>query len=79
MIEITLYTKDPCPLCEDVKALLGTLEGTYPHTLTEVDITQDADLNARYRYEIPVLQVGQTRLKAPIAMLDLTKFLREAV
>ena len=78
MIEITLYTKDPCPLCDDVKALLGTLEDTYPHTLTEVDITQDADLNARYRFEIPVLQVGDARLKAPIGMFDLSRFLREA-
>ena len=78
MIPITLYTKDPCPLCDDVKALLSTLEETYPHTLTEVDITADADLNARYRFEIPVLQIGKNRLKAPIGMIDLTKFLREA-
>ena len=77
MIPITLYTKDPCPLCDDVKDLLVTLADTYPHTLTEVDITRDQELNARYRFEIPVLQIGESMLKAPIGLTDLTKFLRE--
>ena len=78
MIYITLYTKDPCPLCDDVKALLIPLQETYPHQLNEVDITKDQDLNARYRFEIPVLEVGQKRLKAPIDLWSLTRFLQEA-
>ena len=78
MIEITLFTKDPCPLCDDVKQMLDALEGTYPHRLVEVDITQDTELNAKYRFAIPVLKAGDSQLKAPISLADLTKFLREA-
>ncbi len=78
MLNITLYTKDPCPLCDDLKELLASLHDTYPHQLTEVDITQDPDLNARYRFEIPVLEIGESRIKAPISLLDLNRFLREA-
>jgi len=78
MLQIDLFTKDPCPLCDDVKELLETLAGTYPHQLREIDITQDQALNGRYRFQIPVLQIGESQLKAPISLLDLTRFLREA-
>ena len=78
MLQIQLFTKDPCPLCDDIKELLVTLAGTYPHQLTEIDIAQDQDLNARYRFNIPVLKIGDRELKAPISLLDLSKFLREA-
>ena len=77
MLQITLFTKDPCPLCDDVKVLLDTLAGTYPHQLSEVDITQDRDLNARYRFSIPVLQIGESQIKAPISLVELNRFLRE--
>lgn len=79
MLYIQLFTKDPCPLCDDVKRLLDAVQETYPHQLEEVDITQDHDLNVRYRYEIPVLQIGEKRLKAPIGMAELNTFLSEAV
>ncbi|MFK7802949.1 MAG: glutaredoxin family protein [Anaerolineae bacterium] len=78
MLKIDLFTKDPCPLCDEVKALLETLADTYPHQLREIDITQDKALNARYRFQIPVLQIEKSQIKAPISLLDLTKFLREA-
>ncbi|MFT5195504.1 MAG: glutaredoxin [Candidatus Promineifilaceae bacterium] len=79
MLQIDLFTKEPCPLCDEVKSLLETLEGTYPHQLTEIDITLDKELNARYRFQIPVLQIGNSQLKAPINLLDLSRFLREAI
>ena len=66
MLTITLYTKEGCHLCEDVKGYLALREWRYPHKLVEVDITQDHDLFARYRYSIPVIKIGTTTLKAPI-------------
>ena len=78
VLQIQLFTKDPCPLCDDVKQLLGALADTYPHQLIEIDITQNQELNARYRFQIPVLKIGDRELKAPIEMLDLSRFLREA-
>ncbi|MEM9776818.1 MAG: glutaredoxin family protein [Chloroflexota bacterium] len=78
MLHVQLYTKDPCPLCDDVKLLLDALQETYPHQLEEIDITQDHDLNMHYRFLIPVLQIGDRQIKAPIGMADLNRFLREA-
>ena len=66
MIEVTLYTKDNCSLCDIVKQQLSELASQYPHTLQEVDITQDQQLFAQYRYTIPVVTIGESQLQAPI-------------
>lgn len=52
---LTLYARPGCHLCEDVRALLQELQEEYGYDIAEIDITRDADLFARYRYEIPVL------------------------
>ena len=67
MMMVTLYTKDGCRLCDEVKADLAELAADFPHKLQEVDITQDSDLFARYRFAIPVVKIGKEMLKAPIA------------
>ena len=51
----TLYSKPGCHLCEDVRAVLDELQPARDYVIDEVDITTDADLFARYRYESPVL------------------------
>ena len=38
-----------------MRALLDEFQHDHELTIEEVDITRDADLFARYRYEIPVL------------------------
>lgn len=63
---IILYTKDGCHLCNDVKAHLATMQHDHPHKLLEVDITQDRDTFAYYRFSIPVVEIGGTTLRAPI-------------
>ena len=78
MLDVILYTKAGCGLCEDVKAELQQLRAAYPHILTEVDITKDRELFARYRFMIPVVEIGSYRLKAPIAPEDLERGLRKA-
>lgn len=67
MTTITLYTKDGCTLCDIVKDHLATREAAYPHQLVEVDITKDHDTFMRYRYIIPVVEIGDVTLKAPIS------------
>jgi lipid II:glycine glycyltransferase (peptidoglycan interpeptide bridge formation enzyme) len=42
-------------LCEDVRAVLDELQPSRDYLIDEVDITTDAALFARYRYDIPVL------------------------
>ena len=66
MIDVTLYTKDNCSLCDKVKEQLSELASHYPHTLHEVDITLDQQLFTQYRFTIPVVTIGETQLQAPI-------------
>lgn len=77
MLTVTLYTKDPCPLCDEVKAMLDTVRPTYPHVLQEIDITADQELFFKYRYIIPVVTIGEQTLKAPITLFQLTAALRQ--
>lgn len=77
MLTITLYTKDPCPLCDEAKEMLDALRPTYPHQLKEVDITADHDTFAKYRYIIPVLKIGEQTLKAPLTLMQITAALRQ--
>lgn len=77
MLEITLYTKNGCGLCEEVKHELAQLQTAVPHHLTEVDITKDEALFATYRYRIPVLQIGTKTLAAPISQPQLAAWLAE--
>jgi glutaredoxin len=66
MRTLTLYTKEGCGLCEEVKRELAALAAAYPHRLVEVDITTDPALLRQYHLTIPVLQVGDITLEAPI-------------
>ena len=51
---LTLYTKDPCPLCEEAKEAVAHLNHRFE--LREVDITDDGneDLYDKFKFEIPV-------------------------
>ncbi|MBI5351587.1 MAG: DUF2085 domain-containing protein [Chloroflexi bacterium] len=66
MLNVTLYTRKDCGLCDEVKAHLKELQSQYPHNLAEVDIESDSALLAKYLVEIPVVEVGPYRLQAPI-------------
>lgn len=66
MLNVTLYTRQGCKLCDEVKADLAELQTKYPHRLVEVDIDSDAALIAKYGQTIPVVEVGPYSLQAPI-------------
>ena len=66
MLNVTLYTRKGCKLCDEVKVELSELQSQYPHQLVEVDIESDAALMANFALEIPVVEVGPYSLKAPI-------------
>jgi uncharacterized membrane protein len=66
MLNVTLYTRKNCKLCDEVKAELNELQSQYPHLLVEVDIESDVVLLQNFGLEIPVVEVGPYSLKAPI-------------
>jgi 4a-hydroxytetrahydrobiopterin dehydratase len=58
-VEITLYTRADCPLCDKAKASIRAAESLYRLNidLREVDIDGDADLQARFTNDVPVIYV----------------------
>lgn len=76
MIDVTLYTKDGCHLCEQVAGKLSELKERYPHRLTTIDITEEDAVFQEYRYAIPVVHIGGMELRAPIAEEELVEALR---
>jgi uncharacterized membrane protein len=66
MLNVTLYTRKNCKLCDEAKVELSELQSKYPHRLVEVDIDSDAALVQNFGLEIPVIEVGPYTLRAPI-------------
>lgn len=58
LIELTLYGRVGCHLCEDMVAGLKAFQPEYGFTLTEVDVDQSLDLVQRYGSRVPVLTLG---------------------
>jgi len=52
---VVLYTKTNCSLCDKMREQMALANCDDLYTLEEVDIEKEAELFARYRYEIPVL------------------------
>ena len=52
---VVLYTKTNCGLCDKMREQMALANCDDFYTLEEVDIEKEAELFARYRYEIPVL------------------------
>jgi uncharacterized membrane protein len=65
LLNVTLFTRKDCQLCDVAKQDLDSLQNEIPHHLVEVDIEGDEALLKAYNYEIPVVQVGPYTVKAP--------------
>ncbi|MDR3673878.1 MAG: glutaredoxin family protein [Acidobacteriota bacterium] len=74
MIEVVLFTKPGCCLCDTVKAQLGELRARHPFELREVNILEDAAAFAKFQQEIPVVFINGR--KAFKYHLDEKAFLR---
>jgi glutaredoxin len=75
MIEVVLYTKPGCCLCDTVKAQLSKLRARQPFELREVNILEDSAAYAKFHEEIPVVFMGGR--KAFKYHLDEQTFLRQ--
>jgi uncharacterized membrane protein len=71
MLNVTLYSRADCHLCEQAETDLKALQEAVPHKLTVVDIDSDASLNDSFAQEIPVVEAGPFRLKAPFTRAEL--------
>ncbi|NCP88328.1 DUF2085 domain-containing protein [bacterium] len=71
MLNITLYSRKNCHLCEQARADLDSLQAEFPHRLVEIDIESDPALHKKYLEKIPVLEVGPFHKEAPFTRIEL--------
>jgi uncharacterized membrane protein len=66
LLNVTLYTRQDCKLCDEARNHLNSLQKKFPHRLAEVDIDSDPIVQKAYFDQIPVIEVGPYKLKAPL-------------
>ncbi len=59
MLELTLYHRPGCHLCDDMRAALLEFQPEYTFQLREIDIDASPELRVRYGVLIPVLCLGE--------------------
>ncbi len=74
MIEVVVYSKPGCCLCDEVKEKLKTLQTSHAFTLREVNILVDREAHQRFKEEIPVVFINGK--KAFKYYLDEKQFLK---
>ncbi|MFN8627469.1 MAG: glutaredoxin family protein [Candidatus Binatia bacterium] len=57
-IALALYSRPGCHLCDEMKAVIVPLVSEFGCSLDEIDISGQAELEARFGTEIPVLCVN---------------------
>lgn len=59
---LTLYTRQHCPLCEDMAELLAEYRDELRFVVESRDIDTDPEWRARYHTEVPVLMLGEAEI-----------------
>ncbi len=73
--DVTIYSRPGCHLCEEAKTQIAPLLEEFGAHLTEINIDEDAQLRARYDYDVPVIFLGAH--KAAKHRVDLVQFRRQ--
>ena len=78
-LDVTLYTRPGCHLCEEAKIVMAPLLAEFGARLREVNIDDDAVLRARYDYDVPVIFLGARKVaKHRVVAAQLRRQLAEA-
>ncbi|MCC6166460.1 MAG: glutaredoxin family protein [Caldilineaceae bacterium] len=77
-MQLILYTKPGCHLCDLLKADLTGLQREIPFTVVERNIEADPADYERFRYLIPVLAVGDTLFYPPHDLMHVRRALLDA-
>ena len=57
-MQLILYTRLRCHLCDDIKEILASVRKVEPFELREIDISTDPALERRYGRDVPVLLIN---------------------
>jgi glutaredoxin len=58
MMDVVVYCKPGCCLCDEVKEKLRRLQASYAFNLREVNILDDPEAQERFKEEIPVVFIN---------------------
>jgi glutaredoxin len=75
MIEVVVYSKPGCCLCDEVKAKLEALQASHAFNLREVNILEDPEAHRKFKEETPVVFINGK--KAFKYYLDEKQFLKK--
>jgi len=77
---VEVYSKPGCCLCTQALAAIEAVRHRVPFELFERDIRQDAELNHRWRFDIPVVCIGgEAVLKGRVTEEAFERCLRRAL
>jgi len=71
MINVTVYIRNDCHLCDQVIKDLQELQNKIPHNVILMDIENDSSLKELFDMDIPVVETGPYRLKYPFSKKEL--------
>lgn len=77
-MQITLYTKPNCSLCEILQDDLTWLQREINFTVNTQEISTDAALTAQFQYMVPVLEIAGALYYPPHDLLQLRQRLLTA-
>ena len=78
MITVTLYSRRDCPACDEARQNLQALQDDIPHRLVELFVEDAPELYREYLDQVPVVEAGPYRKKAPFDITELAVTLRAA-
>jgi glutaredoxin len=76
-LEVTLYTRPGCHLCEEAKSQIAPLLAEFGARLREVNIDADPELRERYNVDVPVIFLGHRKIAKH--RIDTGQFRRQLV
>ena len=76
MTDVVLYGKAGCCLCDEAREVVDSVRARRPFELTEVDVSLDPVLHARYGERIPVITVdGEEAFELGVSAAELERVL----
>ena len=78
-VPLVLYTRERCPLCEEMRRSIEAAHLRERVELVVVDVDSDAELQARHGHQVPVLEIaGSTRFVARVEPRELERAVETA-
>lgn len=75
LLEVTLYTRPGCHLCEEAKSQIAPLLAEFGARLREVNIDADPELHKLYNLDVPVIFLAGRKIAKH--GIDPTQFRRQ--